>query len=233
MKKTFFAIFTAIAVGFVAAVGLCVKELVTTPVAAFEEGMRIVLDAGHGGVDGGVSGKNTKVKESDVNLAITYKLKAALEEFGFEVFLTRKTEAGLYDSATKGFKRRDMEKRREIIREHDPAMLLSIHQNFYPSTKTRGAQVFFNTKSEESRALATGLQTSLNDLYEGEGARARSIMSGEFFILECGDCPSVIVECGFLSNPLDEALLCDEVWQKKLAQSISVGVLGYFSDATA
>ncbi len=233
MKKTVFAICAAVAFAFVAAVGLCVKTLASTPVAAFEEGLRIVLDAGHGGIDGGVSGRTTKVKESELNLAIVYKLKTELEGLGFEVFLTRKTEAGLYDSATKGFKRRDMEKRREIIRERNPAMVVSIHQNYYASVKTRGAQVFFSPESEAGRALATGVQTSLNGLYAEEGVKARSITSGEYFILECADCPSVIVECGFLSSAADEALLCNEIWQKRLAQSIAAGILGYFSDATA
>ena len=95
MKKVFFTVSMAVAVFFTAAVGLCVKEL-TAPqaVAAFEDGMRIVLDAGHGGIDGGVVGRTTGIKESELNLSITYKLKAELEDMGFLVTLTRKTDAG-------------------------------------------------------------------------------------------------------------------------------------------
>lgn len=234
MKKIIFALATAVAVGFTAAVGLCVQTLASpTTVAAFEESMRVVLDAGHGGIDGGVVGVTTKIKESDLNLAITYKLKSELEDLGFEVILTRKTEAGLYDAATKGFKRRDMEKRREIIREQTPGMVLSIHQNFYSSRSARGGQVFYNAENEESEALALALQEKLNALYEGQDVRERKAASGEFFMLECADCPSVIVECGFLSNAKDEALLVDESWQKQLAQVLSAGVLAYFSHSTA
>ena len=92
---------------FSAAVGLCVSVLnAPRAVAAMNDALRIVLDAGHGGVDGGVVGRDTGVKESDLNLAITYKLKTALEDMGFEVFLTRKTEAGLYGTTAKGFKKR-------------------------------------------------------------------------------------------------------------------------------
>lgn len=234
MKKTFLAISMALIVGFTAAVGLCVRELVRPQsAAAFQSGMRIVLDAGHGGIDGGVVGKTTGVKESDINLAITYKLKASLEDMGFEITLTRKTEAGLYDAATKGFKKRDMQKRKEIIQAADPALVMSVHQNFYPSKNTRGGQVFYSKNFEGSQALALGLQKKLNALYAEEKVRSRAAASGEYFMLECADCPSVIVECGFLSNEKDEALLTNEVWQKKLADTLAAGVLAYFSDSTA
>lgn len=234
MKKMVFALALAVAVGFTAAVGLCVRTLVSpTQAGAIEGGMRVVLDAGHGGIDGGVVGITTKTKESDLNLAITYKLKSELEDMGFEVVLTRKTEAGLYDAATKGFKRRDMEKRREIILEQTPGMVLSIHQNFYPSKSARGGQVFYSAENEGSKVLAVALQTRLNALYQTQGVKERKATSGEFFMLECADCPSVIVECGFLSNAKDEALLVDEGWQKQLAQVLSASVLAYFSHSTA
>lgn len=234
MKKVFFAISMAVAVGFSAAVGLCVRALGgAQAVAAFDGGMRIVVDAGHGGIDGGVVGRTTGVKESDLNLAISYKLKTELEDLGFEVALTRKTEAGLYGTTAKGFKKRDMQKRKEIIQEADPAMVISVHQNFYPSKNTRGGQVFYSKANEGSQRLALGLQKKLNALYGEEGARGRNAASGEFFMLECADCPSVIVECGFLSNAKDEALLTDEVWQKNLSQTLALGVLAYFADSSA
>ncbi len=230
MKKTFLGISMAFVV-FFAALGVCLRALFTAqPVSAFENGMIIVLDAGHGGVDGGVVGKKTGIKESDLNLTIVYKLKTELEELGFEVVLTRKTEAGLYDTATKGFKKRDMQKRKEIIERVDPAMILSIHQNFYPSQSPRGGQVFYDKGNEGSKKLALLTQQKLNALYAQEGAKARNATSGEFFMLSCSDCPSVIVECGFLSNGNDEALLTNESWQKKLAQALALGALAYFSD---
>ena len=234
MKKVFFAISMAVTVGFVAAVGLCVRELnKPQAVAAFEDSMRIVLDAGHGGIDGGVVGKKTGIKESDLNLTITYKLKTELEDMGFEVVLTRKTEAGLYGTAAKGFKKRDMQKRKEMIQEVDPAMVISIHQNFYPSKNTRGGQVFYSKEKAGSQKLALGLQKKINSLYTEEGVKGRSAASGDFFMLECADCPSVIVECGFLSSEKDEALLTDEGWQKKLAETLASGVLAYFADSSA
>ena len=235
MKRVFFVICMSVTVLFCSAVGLCVKALLTPyPVGAFQQSsMTIVLDAGHGGVDGGVVGRQTGVKESDINLAIVYKLKPKLEELGFDVILTRKTEAGLYDSATKGFKRRDMEKRREIIQSANPALVVSIHQNYYPSKNTRGGQVFYRKGQEQSKQLALGLQKKLNDLYLGVGGRARSAAMGDFFMLECCACPSVLIECGFLSNPTEEALLSSESWQKQLAEEIASGILGYFAEISA
>ena len=224
----------AVVVVFSAAVGLCVQVLAAPrSVSAFDNALCVVLDAGHGGIDGGVVGKNTGVKESDLNLEIVYKLKTSLEDMGFRVELTRKTDAGLYGTTAKGFKKRDMQRRKEIIAEADPALVISIHQNYYPTRSTRGGQVFYSKEQAGSGKLAVGLQGELNALYAKEGARARVATSGNFFMLECADCPSVIVECGFLSNAEDERLLSDETWQKTLAETLAGGVMSYFSDLSA
>lgn len=234
MKKTFFAIAMAVVIGFVSAVALCLKALNAQTVATFADGeMKIVVDAGHGGIDGGVSGRATGIKESDLNLEISLRLKEVLSDMGFEVTLTRKTEAGLYGTATKGFKKRDMERRKEIIESVKPSLVISVHQNFYPSKTARGGQVFYSEQNEGSLRLAESVQAQVNQLYSSERVKARNAAKGEYFMLECAPCPSVIVECGFLSNASDEALLTSSVWQKKLAQAIAVGAVGYFADSAA
>ena len=233
MKKSFFAIILAVAFAFTTAVVTCVRALNAQEVGAFSTQMRIVVDAGHGGIDGGVTGIKTGVKESDLNLSIAFLLKEELEDKGFEVILTRKTEGGLYGTTAKGFKKRDMQKRKECVEEAQPQMLISVHQNFYPSHSTRGAQVFYSPKSEGSKAFAEGVQTSLNTLYSSQKVKGRGCKEGEFFMLECYPCPSVIVECGFLSNAKDEALLVTKSWQTAVAQAVAGGVLAYFAQATA
>ncbi len=235
MKKTFIIMTTMVLASFITAVFLCVQALLAAQtVSSFAQGnMRIVLDAGHGGIDGGVTGKKTGVKESDLNLSITHCLKDVFQEMGFEVVLTRKTEAGLYGTPTKGFKKRDMERRKEIIEKAEPALVLSIHQNYYPSQYLRGGQVFYSAKKERSQALAKCLQGELNSLYSEERVKARNAMKGEYFMLECTPYPSVIVECGFLSNANDDALLTSKVWQEKLARAIAVGVMEYLSEFAA
>ena len=232
MKGVFVGICIWVMVFVSIACGMCVNVLLTPKAVAGVEplAMRVVLDAGHGGMDGGVVGRTSGVKESDLILAIVYQIKPKLEEMGFEVVLTRKTQAGLYESATKGFKRRDMEKRKEIIQQANPALVLSIHQNYYPSMKTRGAQVFYRKGNERGQRLATAVQKRVNDLYVGVGGRARTMATGDFFMLTCVDCPSILVECGFLSNGEDERLLQTESWQKQLAEGICAGVLEYFDE---
>ena len=123
-----------------------------------------------------------------------------------------------------------MEKRREIIQKADPSMVVSVHQNYYPSQSTRGAQVFYHRDNEQGKKLALALQKQLNALYKTERVKERNAMTGEYFILDCCNAPSAIVECGFLSSGKDEALLINEAWQKRLAERIAVGIVAYFSE---
>ena len=234
MKKTFFALTMVVVVAFTAAVGLCLRALNgASAVAAVDAGLKIVIDAGHGGIDGGVVGKKTGIRESDVNLDIAYELKDVLENMGFSVTMTRKTQAGLYDTTAKGFKRRDMEKRKEIIQAAAPDFVVSIHQNFYPSSVSRGAQAFFMQGDEKSQRLAELVQSKMNNLYARDKAKPRKAMRGDFFILRCYDCPSVLLECGFLSNAADETLLSAKPWQKKCAQSVAAALTEFLTGITA
>ena len=216
---------------FVVAVALCLQTL-TAPQTVFsqaEGGVKIVIDAGHGGVDGGVVGVYSKKKESDINLAIALALQDELQSTGFEVTLTRKTQSGLYDTATKGFKRRDMQKRKEIIQRVKPTLVISVHQNFYPSRSLRGAQVFYAKDNESGKLLAGAIQEKLNGLYEGEGVKPRNIAAGDYYMLTCSSYPSVIVECGFLSNEADEALLCSDDFKLRICARITATALDAFS----
>ena len=186
----------------------------------------IVLDAGHGGVDPGVVGRTTGEKESDVNLKIVQKLQKLFSDAGFRVVLTRKNAGGLYGLSTKGYKRRDMEERRRIIREAEPDFVLSVHQNTFPSdTSRRGGQVFFREGSAAGEALAVSIHARLNAL----GGRSVSALKGDFFLLGCADCPSALVECGFLSNAEEERLLLTDEYQGKIARAVFEGVLSFLS----
>ncbi len=189
--------------------------------------LTVVIDAGHGGVDGGVVGTVSGTKESDINLSVSRLLQREFEEAGFLVVQTRPTEAGLYDAATAGYKRRDMEKRAEIIQKNSPAIMVSVHQNFFSQTSRRGAQVFYREDSEASKTLACLVQTSLNSM--PECVKKTSALAGDYFVLNCSDTPSIIVECGFLSNPQDEALLISKAYQEKIAAAIAAGALSFLS----
>ena len=221
----FLAIFLAVALTF----GVCFFALART--AAQTSRLVVVIDAGHGGVDGGVVGIETGKKESDINLSLARILQADFEEAGFYVIQTRPTEAGLYGTATSGYKKRDMKKRAEVIHESVPALVISVHQNFFSMRSRRGAQVFFREDSAPSRSLATHIQTSLNAM--PECVKQTNALKGDYYVLNCSDYPSVIVECGFLSNAEDEKLLVTEEYQRKIAAAILKGSLAFLTAETA
>ncbi len=198
-----------------------------TYAAADTRRLTVVLDAGHGGVDGGVVGVTSGVKESDVNLSVSRYLQEKLEDAGINVVQTRLTEAGLYGAATPGYKRRDMQKRAEIIKSTSPALVISVHQNYFSGSYRRGAQVFFRADHSQSYSLACMMQNSLNAM--PECVKKTQPLAGDYYLLNCSDYPSIIVEGGFLSNEEDEKLLISEEYQKKLAAAICEGALTFLS----
>ena len=186
----------------------------------------IVIDAGHGGIDAGVYGVNTGVRESDINLAVARELKGCFADAGFECVMTRTTQAGLYGNTSKGFKMRDMQKRRQIIEDSGADMVISIHQNTCPLPSRRGSHVFYDEASGEGRELALSIQSRLNGLWN---AGENSALAGDYYMLKCTSAPSVIVECGFLSNAEDEENLNDPDFRRRLAKAIFMGAITYLS----
>jgi len=201
----------------------CYSTIFVTRVDRPTKSFVIVLDAGHGGVDGGVVGNITGVKESDLNLEITFKLKQKLVERGAKVVLTRQDKNGLYGDKSKGFKLRDMQKRRQIIKDANPDLVMSIHMNKFSDTRRSGPQVFFQSGSQNGREFANAMQKTLNAFTNN----THSALGGDFYICQCVDAPSVIVECGFLSNEMDEKQLCDKTYQESLVEEIVKGIFAY------
>ncbi len=187
-------------------------------------GRTIVLDAGHGGFDPGAVSK-AGVKESDINLSITLMLKAELIERGYCIILTREDDGALGDS-----KQQDMQRRREIIDQSGADYTVSIHLNANPDRSCYGPVVLYHTTSEEGRILAQTLQDTLNDVLDV--AKPRTMQTGDYYILKSGEMPAVIVECGFISNAADEALLVSPEYQSRVAKAIACGLDAYISAKT-
>ena len=185
---------------------------------------KIILDAGHGGRDDGCSGSNG-VKESEVNLAITKKVKALLEDYGFRVVLTRKDENGLYEENVDNYKLSDMAKRLEIIEKEKPNFVISIHQNSYSDSNQKGAQAFYQEGDELGQALAEKMQTQLFAQLPNARGNANK---GDYYILNEIDYPGIIVECGYLTNVEEEMLLKTSEYQTKVAYAIVCGVVKFF-----
>ncbi|MCL2062686.1 MAG: N-acetylmuramoyl-L-alanine amidase [Firmicutes bacterium] len=217
-KRTLLTVVAAIAVAVVIAVSASVGA--TAASKRRSTGRTVVVDAGHGGRDGGVSGKTTGVKESDINLAIAKSLRHFLERNGYTVIMTRQNSDGLYGMNTQNRKLKDMEARRKIIEDAKPDIVVSIHQNAFPSPTVKGPQVFYAPNSEQGKTAAQTMQNVLN---ASLGA-ARTPKTGDFFILQCSSYPSLLVECGFLSNPEEERLLITAAYQEKAAYAIYSGI---------
>lgn len=187
----------------------------------------VVIDPGHGGLDKGTIGKVTNVAESDLNLIVSKKLKVYFEQAGFEVVLTRNNKDGLYGKKSDGFKMRDMNARKKIIQKSKPTFMVSVHMNKYSTSSRRGFQVFYTDKGE-SKKLAKHIQ-KIGDKYLNVPTIKRTLpaLHGDYFVLRASKCPAVIVECGFLSSPLDERLLIQDSYQEEVAYYIFTGVYSY------
>lgn len=212
----------------VVAVTLAVGLPHLVPSAA--DGRRVVvLDAGHGGSDAGVMGVRTGVKESDLNLRLAKLLGEYLESEGVGVVYTRTADIMHgYPGIVGNKKRADLFKRGDIINKARPDAVISIHMNFYTSSSRRGAQVFYANGSEGGKALAETLQDALNEnINVFNGGRRYSALTAEKYLLECSPYPTAIAECGFLSNPLDEANLCDAGYQSMLAEVLAKAILTF------
>lgn len=203
------------------------------PVAApVTEKPVIVLDAGHGGLDSGAVGV-TGALEKDINLSIVLALRDMLEMSGFNVVLTRDEDISIYDPGIEGIRNQklnDMDNRLKIIQSYPDSIFLCIHQNNYISPDSHGAQMFYNNNNSTNRTLAQIMQNRFKTL-QPYNDREIKLSGEELFLLKSNKNPSLMIECGFLSNPEEEANLSSWEYQQKVAFTIYGGVLEYI-DAT-
>lgn len=199
----------------------------TQPLIPTQEQVCVVLDAGHGGDDPGKIGINGS-REKDINLAITHKVKYYLEANGIKVVLTREGDAGLYDAGAENKKVQDMKRRIAIMEEANPLLTVSIHQNSYPEEYVKGAQVFYHKDSKEGEQLAALLQENLRERLNPKNHRQIKA-NDSYYLLKKTQIPTVIVECGFLSNSKEAELLSAEEYQDKVAWTIHMGIMQYIN----
>ncbi len=189
----------------------------------------IVIDAGHGGNDPGKVGVNQAL-EKDINLTLALKLRDSLTDQGLEIILTRDTDAGLHTEGAANQKVSDMQNRCKIIADANPAFTVSLHQNSYTTSDVKGAQVFYYSQSAEGQKLASCIQESLIANVDPENKRAAKA-NDSYYLLKKTPTPTVIVECGFLSNPTEADLLLAEDYQDSLVDAISIGIMTYLEDS--
>ncbi len=196
--------------------GLCITS----------DAVSIVIDAGHGGDDPGCVFES--VMEADINLDIAMKLKAMLEEKGFIVIALREDESGVLAQGSENWeKSRDMTSRKEIITNCGAQMFISIHQNSYPDKSCNGAQVFYSGCRAENEKLALLMRQRLSEISPYENKRTE-LRNDSLFIIKDNPMPSVLIECGFLSNETDREYLLKDEYRQSLAHAIFDGVCIYF-----
>ena len=216
----------------VAVLSLCVlaleerTETVEAPVAQTLAGRVIAVDAGHGGYDGGARAPGGRW-EKEYNLDVARKLEAELTARGAQVVMTRDGDYALCDANPPiRKKRQDMERRAALVLDAGAELLVSIHMNEYRDSKQSGPQVFFRADCAAGRQLAETLQAQMIATLSPSTERAAS--AGDFYILSLG-IPSALVECGFLSNPAEEALLRTDAYTLQVAQAVAEGIERYFA----
>ncbi len=188
----------------------------------------VAIDSGHGGIDPGKIGVGG-IYEKEINLAIAVKLKKLLEQSGITVIMTRSDDKGLYDESDTNKKAVDMKKRCSIINESDAVLAVSIHQNSYVSSDSRGAQVFYYKSSDDGRKLAGIIQKHMVKDVDASNKREEKADS-TYYMLRNTKVPTVIVECGFLSNPDEAGKLKSNSYQQKIAEGICSGIVEYLAD---
>ena len=218
--------------GIVCISALCVLALSVVPrqrsaFSAADSPLTIVIDAGHGGEDGGATGVGAS-RESDLNLQISLRLEQILSFCGFRTGMIRTTDRSVYSGNCATYSEKkvsDLKNRVKMVEQTDNAMLISIHQNHFPQEKYSGAQVFYG-KAQGSEPLATLLQNSLRLALNPNNRR--SVKEGTaIYLLEEIRCPGVLVECGFLSNRQEELLLQEAEYQQKIVCAITKGVIEF------
>jgi N-acetylmuramoyl-L-alanine amidase len=190
----------------------------------------IILDAGHGLPDEGATGFFATTEQA-INLSITLKLQKLAEQSGSKVILTRSDENGIYSTDSKSIRNKkisDIKNRVKIGNESSADIFVSLHLNKYPPSGIyRGWQTFYQANNERSKLLAECIQTNVNKNIEFDNNRVPHKISG-VYIMDHVEIPTVIIECGFLSNQEETALLKTDAYQNKLAWGIFVGIQNYF-----
>ena len=216
---------------------LCLCCVLTVAVAVYQLGKMVwargdvcirptvVIDAGHGGIDGGAVAND--IIEKDINLAIAQKLDAMLRMGGFDTVMVRNEDISIHDDSADTVHEKkvsDLYNRLKLAQSTPNDIFVSIHQNKFPQSRYYGAQVFYGPKNEESSALAQTIQQNIASYLQPENERETKRATNDLFILYNVECPAVLVECGFLSNANEAALLATEEYQDQLAFIIYLSI---------
>ena len=191
---------------------------------------KVIVDAGHGGEDGGAIGIDGTV-EKNINLDIALKLRNILKFYGFDVIMTRTDDVMTCNDNLKTLRERkvsDIHNRFALIEENPDAVFVSIHQNKFSDTSQHGTQVFYSGYNEKSKKLAEYIQDSVKNNLQPQNSRVVKKSGSGIYLLYHAKTPAVLVECGFVSNSDEVKQLNNEEYRMKIALLIADGILKYY-----
>ena len=207
------------------------RRLLVFAASGMPDAATVVIDAGHGGEDGGAVSPEG-IAESGLNLSIALRLRDFLRLTGCHTVMTRTEDVAIGDNTLATIKARkasDIRRRVEIVNSTENAVLLSVHQNSLPSSPmTRGAQAFWNRR-DGGETLAKLIQASLNERINAGNEKRAYAMSDGVYLMKHAQAPGALIECGFLSNAWETVQLTQETYQKEVAAAIAAGYLRYAS----
>lgn len=192
----------------------------------------VIIDAGHGGVDGGTSADDGTL-EKDLNLQIALKLDKMLNSMGVNTVLVRDSDLSIHDDTAKTIRQKkvsDLNNRLKIINDSEDSIFVSIHQNHFGQSEYSGTQIFYSKNNPLSRNLSEKIRMPVISYLQKNNTREIKQSGTEIYLLYHAQIPSVMVECGFLSNPEEANNLKNETYQQKLAFLIAIGIIDYFTD---
>ena len=193
----------------------------------------VVIDPGHGGVDGGAEVDGTC--EKDINLSISFKLRDMLNMAGIKTVMTRESDISIHDEDAKSVKSKktsDLHNRMKIMENNPGCIFVSIHLNKFPQSIYWGTQVFYSPNNPSAKNLAESIQSSVKQMLQPENNRQVKKCDESVYLIHESKVPAVLAECGFLSNDKERELLKNEEYQYKLAFSIMCGILNYDNTVT-
>lgn len=225
----------AAALGAVAVLAVCIfsckylSDISRTTVSEPCDDFCIIIDAGHGGEDGGAVAHDS-TNEKVINLAVSQRLESMLTAAGYKTVMVRSEDKLIGDNSLSTIRERkvsDIKKRLKIAEDNPNSLFISIHQNHFSVPKYSGAQVFYSPNAPESKTLAQGVQQSIVDFLQPDNTREIKKSGTNIYLLYHCKTPAIMVECGFLSNPAESEKLKSPDYQTKMAFSIMCGIINY------
>ena len=195
----------------------------------------VIIDAGHGGPDGGTSAADGTL-EKNLNLQIAHKLNDILGSMGVKTVMTRSEDISIHDSNAITIREKkisDLKNRLEIMNEYDDSVFISIHQNHFSQSKYYGTQVFYSKNNSHSQLLASSIRQSVITELQQDNSREIKQSGSDIYLLYHARIPAVMVECGFLSNYEETEKLKDKNYQNKLAFLIALGIMDFLNNTEA